>query len=67
MSVETTVYTALVIVLSVAVALYLGLFDFIFSKGLAGIVSKTPAPASGIQIQQATSTAAPVFSTSTQQ
>ena len=35
---QTLFYTLIVIVLSVVVAYYLGIFDFIFSKGLEKIV-----------------------------
>jgi preprotein translocase SecE subunit len=31
---QALVYTVLVVALSIAVALYVGLFDFLFSKGL---------------------------------
>jgi preprotein translocase subunit SecE len=37
---QTFYYTLIVIVLSVAVAYYLGIFDFIFSKGLEKIINK---------------------------
>ena len=36
---QTFYYTAIVIILSVVVAYYLGAFDFIFSKGLEKIIS----------------------------
>lgn len=36
---QTAYYTVVVIVLSVLVGYYLGLFDFIFSKGLEKIIS----------------------------
>ncbi|HBA45709.1 preprotein translocase subunit SecE [Candidatus Nomurabacteria bacterium RIFCSPLOWO2_02_40_28] len=36
---QTIYYTLIVIVLSVLVAYYLGIFDFIFSKGLEKIIS----------------------------
>lgn len=36
---QTLYYTLIVIILSVVVAYYLGIFDFIFSKGLERIVS----------------------------
>ncbi|HEY4513665.1 MAG TPA: preprotein translocase subunit SecE [Candidatus Paceibacterota bacterium] len=35
---QTFYYTLVVIILSVAIAYYLGLFDFIFSKGLQKVV-----------------------------
>ncbi len=37
--VQTLSYTIIVIVLSVVVAYFLGIFDFIFSKGLEKIIS----------------------------
>ena len=36
---QTINFTVIVIVLSVLVAYFLGLFDFIFSKGLGAIIS----------------------------
>lgn len=48
---QTVVYTALVVILSVVVALYLGFFDFLFTSGLGTIVemlADTPA----IQMEQ---------------
>jgi len=36
---QTIYYTLIVIVLSVLVAYYLGIFDFIFSEGLEKIIS----------------------------
>jgi len=36
---QTIFYTLIVIVLSVLVAYFLGIFDFIFSKGLEKIIS----------------------------
>lgn len=36
---QTLFYTVIVIVLSVLVAYYLGIFDFLFSKGLEKIIS----------------------------
>ncbi len=35
---ETTIYTLAVILIAVAVAYYLGLFDLIFTKGLNQII-----------------------------
>ncbi|MDO8562138.1 MAG: preprotein translocase subunit SecE [bacterium] len=40
---QTIVYTILVILLSVFIALYLGLFDFIFTTGLRNILEVLPA------------------------
>jgi len=36
---QTIIYTIFVIVLSILVAYFLGVFDFIFSKGLETIIS----------------------------
>ncbi|MSU44980.1 preprotein translocase subunit SecE [Candidatus Nomurabacteria bacterium] len=36
---QTLYYTLIVIVLSVVVAYYLGIFDFLFSKGLEKLIS----------------------------
>ena len=36
---QTLYYTLIVIVLSVLIAYYLGVFDFLFSKGLEKIIS----------------------------
>jgi preprotein translocase SecE subunit len=35
---QTAIYTALVIAISIAVALYLGFFDFFFTRGLEELV-----------------------------
>ena len=40
---QTIVYTVLVALISIAVALYLGLFDYIFTSGLTRIVGVLPA------------------------
>ena len=48
---QTVVYTVLVALISVAVALYLGLFDYIFTSGLTRIVGVLPATSA--QTQQA--------------
>ena len=37
---QTIYYTLIVIVLSVIVAYYLGIFDFIFSQGLQKIITR---------------------------
>lgn len=37
---QTVLFTATVIVISVAAAAYLGLFDFIFSQGLKQLIAK---------------------------
>ena len=48
---QTIVYTVLVALLSVGVAMYLGLFDFIFTTTLTRVVNALPA-GSGIQVTQ---------------
>jgi len=52
---QTIVYTILVALISVGVAAYLGLFDFLFTTGLTKIVSTAPAQTQ--TTQQATTTA----------
>ena len=48
---QTVVYTILVAAISVGVALYLGLFDFIFTSGLSRVIEVLPAqsPAAAVQ------------------
>lgn len=48
---QTIVYTVLVALLSVGVAMYLGLFDYIFTSTLTRVVSALPA-SSQIQVTQ---------------
>ena len=67
---QTIVYTILVAVISVGIALYLGFFDFLFTTGLKNIVTTLPAnttPAtastSPIQITQVNTT--PLATTTT--
>lgn len=40
--VQTVVFTMLVVTLSILISLYLGLFDFLFTRGLAAGVSALP-------------------------
>ena len=58
--VQTIVYTILVIVISILVALYLGFFDFLFTSGLAKVVETFPqasqAPIDLSDIQLSTTT-----------
>ena len=54
---QTIVYTILVIVASLLVAVYLGFFDFIFTTGLSRIVELLPANSSFIPDDIATTTA----------
>ena len=42
---QTIVYTALVILLSIFIALYLGLFDYIFTNGLRNVLDSLPGKA----------------------
>ncbi len=51
---QTIVYTILVALLSVVVALYLGLFDYLFTSGLARFLEVLPASP---VVQEAVSTA----------
>lgn len=60
---QTIVYTILVALISVGVALYLGLFDYIFTTGLThliGIVPSAPQtqtlPSQAVTITQSTTT-----------
>jgi preprotein translocase SecE subunit len=50
---QTIVYTVLVAIISIFVALYLGLFDYLFTTGLARVVGASPAASQeAIQIEQ---------------
>lgn len=40
--VQTVIYTIIVIVLSVAISLYLGFFDFLFTTGLGKAIEYAP-------------------------
>ncbi|OGG53413.1 preprotein translocase subunit SecE [Candidatus Kaiserbacteria bacterium RIFCSPHIGHO2_02_FULL_55_25] len=55
---QTVVYTILVALISIGVALYLGLFDFLFTTGLARLVEVLPS-ASPIQVTQQPVTTTP--------
>ncbi|TSC87052.1 MAG: hypothetical protein G01um10148_157 [Parcubacteria group bacterium Gr01-1014_8] len=48
--VQTIVYTALVMALSIGVALYLGVFDYLFTTGLSKSLEMLPQQESGIQL-----------------
>ncbi len=68
---QTIVYTILVVAISVGVALYLGLFDYIFTTGLARFLQVLPA-VEPTSTQQPLSTTSPALqlinlSTTTQQ
>jgi preprotein translocase subunit SecE len=52
---QTIVYTIFVALISVGVALYLGLFDFIFTSGLSRVVGGLP-NASPIRVTQQVAT-----------
>lgn len=47
---QTVVYTILVVAVSILVALYLGLFDYIFTTGLGRVVEMLPNN-SGLEIE----------------
>lgn len=51
---QTVVYTILVSVLSIVVALYLGLFDYLFTTSLARLVSVMPTSQSEQPLQTTT-------------
>lgn len=53
---QTIVYTLLVALVSIFVALYLGFFDFIFTSTLARFAGVAPAPAPTEQVVPATAT-----------
>ena len=55
---QTIVYTILVALISIGVALYLGLFDFLFTGALARLIEVLPG-GSPIQITQQPVTATP--------
>jgi len=56
---QTIVYTVLVALVSIGVALYLGLFDFIFTTGMKQVLTDIPS-ANPIQITQQVATGSPV-------
>lgn len=62
---QTIVYTVIVILLSFFIALYLGLFDYIFTTGLRNVIEVLPTtpPVSIESIQYSTTT--PVSTTTT--
>ena len=60
---QTIVYTILVASISVGISLYLGLFDFIFTTGLARVVGSLPTATP--PIVQPISTSSLIISTST--
>jgi preprotein translocase SecE subunit len=60
---QTIIYTLLVAVLSVGIAFYLGLFDFLFTTALSKVVNNLPATNAAITQPVATSTATTTIST----
>lgn len=48
---QTIVYTVLVFAISLGVALYLGLFDYLFTSGLARFLGALPGETAAPQIQ----------------
>lgn len=65
---QTIVYTVLVALISIAVALYLGLFDFLFTSALARFIELSPSVNPITVTQQIATTTidgSPVFEIST--
>ena len=61
---QTVVYALLVAAISIGVALYLGLFDFLFTAGLARFLDAIPqgqAPSGVTVTQQPATTSAPTI------
>ncbi|OGG49574.1 preprotein translocase subunit SecE [Candidatus Kaiserbacteria bacterium RIFCSPHIGHO2_02_FULL_54_11b] len=48
---QTIVYTVLVVLISIGISLYLGLFDYLFTTGLARFIEVLPATNSGFETQ----------------
>ncbi len=61
---QTIVYTVLVALISIGVALYLGFFDFVFTTGMKRALNDIPS-ANPIQITQQTDTGSPIQATPT--
>lgn len=49
---QTIIYTVLVAAISIGVAVYLGLFDYIFTTALTHVAGVIPAAQSGVQVTQ---------------
>jgi preprotein translocase subunit SecE len=65
---QTVLYTVIVIVLSILVALYLGLFDFVFTTGLSRALQFLPQNGNPATGQVATTSLVDIiYSTSTEQ
>lgn len=62
---QTVVYTILVVMVSVGVALYLGLFDFLFTNALSRALSLLPAANPITITQQPVSPSTPSFELAT--
>jgi preprotein translocase subunit SecE len=62
---QTIVYTTLVIGLSLFVAVYLGLFDYIFTSGLGRVLQVLPQSPSSLEVPFSTSTEDIIIGTST--
>lgn len=64
---QTIVYTALVMSLSIVVAVYLGVFDYLFTTGLSKGLDYLPQTESGLQLNEISTTTVPdaVISTTT--
>ena len=54
---QTIVYTVLVALISLFIAAYLGVFDFLFTNALTQVVNKLPAQNQAVVTQISTSTA----------
>lgn len=67
---QTIIYTVLVALLSVGVALYLGLFDYLFTTGLSRVITALPSTGA-VSTQQETNsnpiTITPVSATTSTQ
>ncbi len=48
---QTIVYTVLVVLISVAISLYIGFFDFLFTRGLEMVITKTSSPQAAETLQ----------------
>ena len=65
---QTILYTIMVVLISVGIALYLGFFDYLFTTGLSRLVGALPAqtkPALTISTSTPVLPTAPTLSTST--
>ncbi len=49
---QTIVYTILVAVISIVVALYLGFFDYLLTTGLSRVIGVQPTQNAGLEIEQ---------------